>query len=211
MPDMQTVQDFLDTLASDSPAPGGGSAAAISGAMSAALVSMVCRLTIGKKKYAAVENEAKAILEQSEVLRTQLNRLVTEDTLAFEEVMAAYRLPKESDLEKETRNAAIQTALKQATQTPLATAKACAEVIALSDVIVRIGNANALSDAGVASLTALAGLKGAALNVLINLNSIQDVDFISQTWEEVDSILKEYTNQADQVYEYVQSRVSETK
>ncbi|MEI7990230.1 MAG: methenyltetrahydrofolate cyclohydrolase [Chloroflexota bacterium] len=210
MPDMQTVQGFLDTLASDSPAPGGGSAAAISGAMSAALVSMVCRLTIGKKKYAAVESEAKTILERSEELRSELSQLVVEDTKAFEAVMAAYRLPKESDSDKETRNAAIQTALKQATQTPLATAKSCAEVIALSDSIARIGNTNALSDAGVASLTALAGLKGAALNVLINLNSIQDVDFISQIWEEVDTLIKEYTNLADQVYEFVQSKVSET-
>jgi formiminotetrahydrofolate cyclodeaminase len=210
MSEMQTVQGFLDTLASDSPAPGGGTAAAISGAMGAALVCMVCRLTIGKKKYATVENEVKAILDKSEPLRARLVQLAAEDTAAFEAVMAAYKLPKESEAEKEARDAAVQDALKKATQTPLKTAHACAEVIALSGSITHIGNANAICDAGVASLTALSGLKGAALNVLINLNTIHDDRFVAQTWQELDTLLREYTNQANEVYKYVQTRITET-
>jgi methenyltetrahydrofolate cyclohydrolase len=211
MSEIETVQGFLDILSSEKPAPGGGSAAAISGAMGASLVSMVCRLTIGKKKYAAVEEEAKAILEKAEGLRNDLVRLAEEDTQAFEAVMNAYRLPKQNEPENEARNAAIQSALKKATQTPLATAHACAEVIALSDAIAHIGNSNAVCDAGVASLTGLAGLKGAALNVLINLNSLQDESYRAETWQKLDTLLKETTNLADEVYGYVQARITDAK
>jgi formiminotetrahydrofolate cyclodeaminase len=196
---------FLDALSGDSPAPGGGSAAAASGAMGAALVSMVCRLTIGKKKYADVQNQVQAILEKSEALRIKLTSLVDEDIQAFEQVMAAYRLPKESEAEQASRRAAVQSALKSATLIPMETARACAEVLGLSDAVADIGNANAVSDAGVASALAAAGLRGAALNVLTNLGSLEDVAFAGEAKVGLDALLQKVSI-ADTVLRKVQAR-----
>src|ERR671925_443302 len=122
MSNNQTVQAFLDELASAAPTPGGGGAAALSGAMGAALVSMVCNLTIGKEKFAGVEAQMQEILSQSEALRTRLTGMIEEDVAAFDTVMAAYRLPKDNDEEKAARIAAIQQASKEATLVPLAAA-----------------------------------------------------------------------------------------
>ena len=128
------IQPFLNELASDAPAPGGGSAGAAVGAMGAALVSMVCNLTIGKEKFVAVEPEMKEVLAKSEALRAELTQFITDDTEAFNMVMAAFRRPKETDTEKAARREAIQAATKQATLVPLATARACARVVELSRV-----------------------------------------------------------------------------
>ena len=174
------LKPFLDALAGDTPTPGGGSAAAASGAMAAALVAMVCRLTIGKKKYADVQSQVQALLEKAEALRLRLTSLVDEDIQAFEQVMAAYRLPKEKPTEQENRRKAVQSALKSATLIPLETARACAEVVGLSDIIADIGNINAISDAGVAATLAAAGLRGATLNILINLGSLEDAAFTAE-------------------------------
>lgn len=198
---------FLDALAGDSPTPGGGSAAAASGAMGAALVSMVCRLTVGKKKYADVQSQVQAVLEKSEALRTKLTSLVDEDIQAFEQVMAAYRLPKETETEQAKRYAAVQTALKSATLIPMETTRTCAEVLGLSDAISNIGNVNAISDAGVASLLAAAGMRGAALNVLINLGSLEDVAFADETKAGLEALLQKMSI-ADVVLQKVQARLS---
>ncbi len=206
MRDVQPVQSFLDELASAAPAPGGGSAAALSGAMGAALLVMVCRLTIGKKKYADVEAQVQAILEKAEALRQKLNALMSEDTAAFNQVMEAYRLPKESEAEKASRAAGIEAALKEATRVPLETGRACAAVIALAEPLARIGNVNALSDAGVAGVCAAAGLKGAALNVLINLASLSEAGFINQAKAEVEGWSSSLV-QADEVYRSVAGRM----
>src|ERR1700693_2311133 len=127
-----SVEKFLADLASGQPTPGGGSAAAIMGAMGAALVSMVCNVTIGKKGYEGVEAEMKAVREESERVRRRVTARVPEDIEAFDSIMAAYKLPKPTDDEKARRGAAIQAGLKRATETPLDCARACAEVIALS-------------------------------------------------------------------------------
>lgn len=203
----QTTQEFLDLLASDSPTPGGGSVAAISGAMGTALVSMVCRLTIGKKKYADVEAEAKEILEKSEALRPRLTQMMADDAAAFDKVMAAFRLPRQSEQEIVTRDQAIQTALKEATLVPLATAQACAEIITLCQPAVRIGNVNAISDLGVAVTMAFAGIKSAALNVWINLGNITDDTFVKEKKAALDLILKKYSVLVDEVYETVKSKL----
>lgn len=180
MDDLMNVKPFLDALASDSPAPGGGSAAALSGAMGAALVAMICRLTIGKKKFADVEKEAMEILDQAEALRGRLTDLVQEDADAYLRVMDAYHMPKTTVSEKDARIKAIDAALRDATHVPLETARACAQVIDLGDVIAQIGNPNASSDAGVAVLCAATGLRGAALNVHINLATVKDPAFTEQ-------------------------------
>src|SRR5918912_1366091 len=126
-----SVQTFLDQLASRESTPGGGSAAAIMGAMGAALVSMVCNLTIGKKNYAAVEGDLKEVLQESEELRQRLTGMVSDDVRVFNQVMSAYGMSRDTEEQKSARGAAIQAALKDATEVPLACAKACAEVIDL--------------------------------------------------------------------------------
>jgi formiminotetrahydrofolate cyclodeaminase len=201
-----TIQPFLEELASDAPAPGGGSAGAAAGAMGAALVSMVCNLTIGKEKLATLENELKEVLAKSEALRAELTQLVVDDTEAFNMVMAAFRRPKETDTEREARRAAIQAATKQATLVPLATIRACAGVIELSRVVAEKGNPNAASDAGAAASCAQAGLKAAALNVLINLPSIKDEEFVATQQAELGQILAKQ-GLADEVYELVKSKL----
>ncbi len=128
------IEPFLDALASSKATPGGGSAAAIIGAMGAALVSMVCNLTIGKKKYADVEGEMKEVLHKAEALHHKLTGMIEDDVKAFDQVMGAYGMPKETDAEKAARDKAIQAALKQATDVPLRCCHAVREVIDLAAI-----------------------------------------------------------------------------
>lgn len=173
----KSLQSFLDQVASAEPAPGGGTVAALSGALGASLVAMVCRLTIGKKGYEAVSAEMEAILPRAEALQRELTDLMQADTDAYARVMEAYRLPKTSEDERVTRTRAIQVALQHAADVPLRVAECCAQVLKLAHIVVEKGNKNAVSDGGVGAFMAQAGLRGAAFNVLINLNSISDETF----------------------------------
>jgi methenyltetrahydrofolate cyclohydrolase len=207
MPTRKTINSFLDELASSSPAPGGGSVAALAGALGAGLVSMVCALTIGKKKYADVEGEMKQIQTQSEALRGQFTALVDRDTDAFNKVMETYALPKETEPQKALRAAAIRAATKEATLVPLEVMKHCIDGLALAQNVAAGGNANSVSDAGVAALMLHAACEGAALNVKINLNSLDDTDFVGWKVEEVDSILKTSRMMVEEVQGIVASRL----
>ena len=207
MSSQQTIQAFLDELASAAPTPGGGGAAALAGAMGAALVSMVCNLTIGKEKFAGVEDQMRAILTKAETLRSQLTQMIEADVAAFDTVMGAYRLPKGTDEEKAARSAAIQEGSKKATLVPLATARACAEVIELCQPTAEMGNPNVVSDAGVAVLCGQAGLKAAALNVLINLKAIKDEAFVNQHQTELNDILARHELLANEIYELVKNKL----
>ena len=201
------VQTFLDQLASQASTPGGGSAAAIMGAMGAALVSMVCNLTIGKKNYAAVEADLKQVLQQSEGLRQRLTGMVADDIRVFNQVMAAYGMPKDTDEQKSARVSAIQDALKEATVVPLACAKACAEVIDLSRTAAEKGNLNVISDAGVAVMAAYGALKSAALNVYINVGNIKDQDFANAMKNELESVLSRCESEAQKIFDLVKSKL----
>lgn len=201
------VTAFLDELASSAATPGGGSAAAIMGGMGAALVSMVCNLTIGKKAYVEVEGDMKDLLAKAEALRAQLTDFIRADVEAFDGLMAAYGLPKDTDEQKAARSAAIQDGLKKATDAPLACARACADVIALSLVAAEKGNTNVVSDAGVAALAAVAALRSAALNVDINVPSIKDADFAASRRAETDALLAKWVAEADRVVEVVKSKL----
>jgi formiminotetrahydrofolate cyclodeaminase len=170
---MTTLSDFLSELASDSPAPGGGSVAALSGALAAGLTSMVANLTIGKPKYAEAEADMRSVLARSEALRLELERLIEEDRQAFDRVMAAMKLPKETAEDQAGRSAALQSALVDAASVPLEVMGKCVEVIVLARVAAEKGNRNAVSDAGVAALMARAGTHAARLNVIINLPGIR--------------------------------------
>ena len=203
----QTLQTFLDALASKAPAPGGGAAAALMGATAAALVSMVCNLTLGKSKYAAVEGDMQALLEKSEALRTRLMKMVEDDQAVFKTLMSAYGLPKQTDVEKAARRVAIEDALRQATEIPLACARACAGVITLSREAAAKGNLQVISDAGVAVAAAEAGLKSAALNVWINVPSIEDKTFADAARNEIDALIDAGGEDSAAVYALVKSKL----
>lgn len=177
---MQGVNAFLDDLASANPTPGGGAAAAVLGGIGCALASMVANLTIGKKKYAAVEAEARSVLVAADTLRVDLVNSYKEDVAAFEEVMGAFGLPKDTDEQKEARLNAIQQALKNATLTPLKCARLALQGLDLAKSIAEIGNTNAISDAGVASLSLHAAVQAATMNMRINLGSIKDAAFVTE-------------------------------
>ena len=165
-------ESFLDELASGSAAPGGGAASAFSGAIAAALVAMVARLTIGKKKYTSVEGQMQAILKDAERLRSELTAAVQRDSSAFEKVMAAFKLPKATPLEEQTRKQVIEQATWEATLVPLEVCRQAVEIMTLASQVVSMGNLNAISDGGSAAAQARAALSGAALNVRINLKSL---------------------------------------
>jgi formiminotetrahydrofolate cyclodeaminase len=181
---------FIDELASASPAPGGGSVAALSGALGAALTAMVCQLTIGKKKYAEVEEEMKKTLQQAEALRRTFSQLIETDTAAFNKVMEAFGLPKDTEPQKALRAAAIREATKEATLVPLEVMKHCIDAMALVQVVAANGNVNSVSDAGVGAFMLHAACEGASLNVRINLNSLDDAEFVGWKTDEVQSLLK---------------------
>jgi len=202
------VEPFLDALASQAATPGGGSAAAIIGAMGAALVSMVCNLTIGKKKYAEVEGEMKDVLAKSEALRLKLTGMIEDDVTAFDAVMAAYGMAKESDADKAAREKAIQAALKQATEVPLRCCHAAREVIDLAAIASDKGNLNVISDAGVAVLAAYAALRSAALNVFTNARMITDKVFAEAKLKELHALLEGAESATEKAYGVVKDKLS---
>ncbi len=201
-----TIEQFLDELASASPTPGGGSAAALVGAFGAALVAMMCRLTIGRKNYQNVSAEFQAILPRAEELRAELLQLTKQDAEVYDCVMAAYQLPKETDAQKEARMAAIQDALKEAAQVPLRIATVCEELLTMSEAAGARGNKNAASDAGASALMVEAGLRAALLNVEINLGLIQDAEFVSQMRHAMEP-LRQSTAKRQAILDTVQARL----
>lgn len=203
----RSVAAFLDELASSSPAPGGGSVAALAGALGAALTTMVCNLTIGKKKYIDVEEEIKKIRAEAERLRARFTELVDEDTQAFKKVMEAYTLPKDGEAQKTLRSAAIEAATKEATLVPLEVMKHCIDAMALAQQVTSSGNVNSVSDGGVSTLMLYAACEGAALNVKINLNGLSDSDFVGWKSDEVESLLKTGRMMLEETLEMVGKRM----
>ncbi len=183
-----TVKDFVEELSTDSPAPGGGSVSALLGSLAAALASMVAALTHGKKGMEEKKSQMENVGIKAQELKDRLSTLVDADTEAFNELMAAMRLPKKTDEQKTARHTAVQEATKAATKIPLEIAKLCSEVLDLADVVAREGLAASVSDAGVAAEAALAGLRGARLNVLINLADIEDEKFKKGVTDEVNDM-----------------------
>ena len=170
----ESVSGFVASVAAATPTPGGGSVAALAGALGAALAQMVAGLTVGKKKYAAVEGEMKDIALRAAALGNQLSALVVRDAESYAGVAAAYRLPKETPEQQAARTAAVSRALVGAAEVPLETVRACLEVARLAAAVGEKGNANAVSDAGVAALLAEAACRGAAYNVRINVAAMDD-------------------------------------
>lgn len=197
--DMQ-VKEFIDVLASDAPAPGGGSAAALAGAMGAGLGKMVASLTIGKPKYAEYEEKAKEIFERGGELSKQLVVAIDRDTESFDGVSAVFAMPKNTDEEKAVRKEAMQKALKEATLVPYHTMELCLESLKVVEMGVGCTNSSAASDLGVASLNLKAAVQGAWLNVLINLAGIRDEAFVNEYRTKGEQILEQALPLADKIY-----------
>jgi methenyltetrahydrofolate cyclohydrolase len=201
------IELFLDDLASRKPTPSGGSAAAVMGAMGAALVSMVCNLTIRKMQYREYEQDLKSVLTKAEALRRDLTKMIEEDVHSFDEVMRAYGMPRLTKDETRTRAEAIQTALKMATLVPMRCCRACREVITIGSVVAEKGNRNVVSDAGVAALAAYAALRSAALNVFTNARAITDRIFAEEQLAELERLLSEAATATEASYQVVKEKL----
>ncbi|MDD5530651.1 MAG: cyclodeaminase/cyclohydrolase family protein [bacterium] len=202
-----SLQGFISELASNSPAPGGGSAAALSGTIGTALVCMVAELTIGKEKYKEVEAEMQEALNKGKQIKDRFFTFIEEDEEAFNKVMAGYKLPKNTDEEKQIRSNAIQSALKEAVNVPLEVIKNVRAAIELALLCASKGNTNSISDAGVAGLELHASALGALYNVLINLGSIKDENFKSQVKAETEKLIKEINEFAESIEKTVLSKM----
>ncbi|MEW6662996.1 MAG: cyclodeaminase/cyclohydrolase family protein [Bacillota bacterium] len=196
------VADFLQELASDSPAPGGGSVAALAGSLGAALAEMVARLTKDSPE------QTQEIVAKAQALRARLAAAVQEDTEAFNKVMAAFKMPKATPEEKAARTEAIQRAFRGAVEVPLAVMEGCLDTLRLAKTVVDTGNPNALSDAGVAGLVAQTGVRGAYYNVLINLPSIKDAVYVEEVRAKIAHLVQETEGLAAGIHQSVVERLS---
>ena len=188
-----TINEFAKIVASDSPVPGGGSIAALCGALGAALAEMVANLTVTKKKYADSKEEMTDIISKASQLRDKLLNYIEEDSLAYNKVMEAYKLPKETEKEKAYRRDRIQEGLKVAASVPLKVAETSFEIFPLAEAVVLRGSVSSVTDALVGAMMARTGVLSAVLNIRINLDSIKDDEFVKALKEKAD-ILEEKTN-----------------
>jgi glutamate formiminotransferase/formiminotetrahydrofolate cyclodeaminase len=205
-PGYPSCLDFLEAVAADTPAPGGGSVAALAGTLAAALTTMIARLTLGRKKYEAVQVEMEALVAESERLRAALAARVTQDAAAYDQVVAAYRLPKATDKERNTRQEAIQQALAHAAEVPLSTARDAVAALELARTAAHLGNANALSDAGTAAHVARAAFEGAALNVRVNADQVADRGQAAAWLAELERLRAQYEAAFAEAVEAIEER-----
>lgn len=196
------LDDFSAMLASKEAVPGGGGAAALAGALGAALGAMVGNLTVGKKKYADVEPEMLVLTEKAQLLRRKLLKLVDEDAAAFEPLSRAYTLPKDTP----DREDILEACLRRAADTPLRILRLCCEVIEVQEVYAQKGSVMAASDAATGAVLAWAAMYGAAINVKVNTKLMQRRDYADEVNREVDGLVNEYWKRAEKVYEDVYGR-----
>ena len=197
------VTEFVNLMASDAPAPGGGSAAALEGALGAALTAMVCALTVGKKKYADVQELAVASQKKAEDLKARFVDVMDRDTEAFNAVSAVFAMPKDTDEQKAARKAAMQEALKGCTKTPFEMMQLACETLELTRSLVGRLNASAASDLGCSALSLRAAIQGAWLNVLINISGIADEAFAAEYRKNGEALLAKALPLADEIYEEI--------
>ena len=195
--------EFVDLLASDAPAPGGGSAAALEGAQGAALTAMVCGLTVGKKKYAEYQELAESAQAKATDLKARFVDVMDRDTEAFNVVSAAFGMPKETDEEKAARSAAIQKGLEGCTKTPFEMMELAVETLELTASILGKSNDSAASDLGVSALSLRAAIQGAWLNVLINIGSLKNKELAEDYRAKGEALLAKALPLADQIFDAV--------
>lgn len=197
------VTEFVNLMASNAPAPGGGSAAALEGALGAALTAMVCALTVGKKKYADVQELAVESQKKAEDLKARFVDVMDRDTEAFNAVSAVFAMPKDTDEQKAARKAAMQEALKGCTKTPFEMMQLACETLELTRSLVGRLNASAASDLGCSALSLRAAIQGAWLNVLINISGIADEAFAAEYRKNGEALLAKALPLADEIYEEI--------
>ena len=197
------VTEFAELLSSDTPAPGGGSAAALQGALGAALTAMVMSLTVGKKKYAEFEAEALKVQERANQIKAQFIDVMDRDTVVFGEVEAVFKMPKDTDEQKLSRKEAMQIALKNCTKTPFEMMALALQALEVTSTMVDKSNTSAASDLGVAALSLKAAVQGAWLNVLINLGGIQDEGFVKTFRANGEALLAQALQLADEIHEKI--------
>ncbi len=202
-----TVRGFADLLGSDAPAPGGGSAAALAGALGAALTAMVGSLTVGRKKYAEFDGLARETLEKARDLEHRFLDVMERDTEAFNAVSAVFAMPKGTDQEKEARAAAMQEALQGCTKTPFEMMELAAETLELTAELLGKTNDSAASDLGVSALSMRAAIQGAWLNVLINIGSLKNKELAEDYRKKGEALLAKALPLADQIYQNVLSQM----
>lgn len=183
-----TIKEFINKVISNDPVPGGGSVSALNGALAGALAAMVANLTVGRKKYAEVNDIMVELSSRFEKMSQRLIEDVDRDSDAYNRVFAAFKLPKETDEEKIVRSEAIQRETKYAAQVPMEVARAVYEVLPMIDTVAQKGNSNAVTDACVSMMCARTAILGALLNVRINLTSIKDEAFVKAMSDEADAI-----------------------
>ena len=198
-----TIEEFTKVLASNAPAPGGGSSAALAGSQGAALASMVASLTVGKKKYAEYEELNSKALKKAEALRSKFISLLDEDTETFGEMSAVFSMPKNTDEEKAARREKMQVALKHCVIPPFKMMETALETLEVTKSLLGKSNASASSDLGVSALNLSTAVKGAWLNVLINLSSLKDEAFVKEYKEKGQKLLNDCSKMSDEIYEYV--------
>jgi len=203
------LRDFVNELSTDSPAPGGGSVSALSGALSAALSSMVANLTHGKKGYEEHNELMEEIAVKAQELKDKYLQSIDEDTRAFNLVMEAFRLPKKTEEDKKIREKKIEEATKEATRVPLKVLEITQELLDLAEVVADKGNVNSVSDAGVAAIQARACAEGAYLNVIINLKGLSDQQFVGEVKNRAETLLREIQQKATDIYEKVKEKIGQ--
>ena len=207
----KSLKEYMADTASGDPTPGGGSVAALAGGLGSALTQMVSNLTVGKKAYEELSEEIKATILQNskevEGLMNDLSNIVDEDTKAFDKVMEAFKLPKESEEEKAARSQAIQDGYKIAIEVPFRCAEKCLRVLELQNVFAGYGNVNAITDVGVGTLLAYTGLEGALFNVTINLSSIKDEKYKYEMEEKVNNTLNKGKELKEELLKVVYKRL----
>lgn len=200
----KTCVDFVDVLASKSAVPGGGGAAALAGAIGIALGSMVCNLTIGKKKYAEYEESVKSILEKARELEKDLINMIDEDAECFLPLSKAYGLPTSTEEEKKIKAETMESSLKTACEVPIKIVKVCYEAIKLHEDLVDKGSRLAISDVGVGVQCLRAAILSGQLNVIININSIKDEEYVNKVRNEVNNLVEDGVKTCDEVYKKVE-------
>lgn len=203
----ESLEAWLERVAAPTPTPGGGSVAAVCGALSAALSRLVSNLAIGKQGYEGVQDELKGLERRAAELQSRFLRLADEDAKAFEGVMAVMRRPKGTDEERAARKAAMQAAYQAATEVPLETARRALEALEVAKVAAEKGNRNAITDAGAAALLAQAAMRAASLNVRINLAAVADESWRSSREGELQALLARGADLAHRVDDLVASRM----
>ena len=202
----QPLQHYLDDLASSQPTPGGGSASALTGAMAAALSSMVARLTLGKEKYANVQQEIEQLLQQTENLRNRFQQLMQEDIDAYGRLSEAFKMPRETSEERAARSAAIQARLVDAALVPLEIVECAAVLVQYCRRIAEIGNASVLGDVATGSMLASSAGAGAAWMVRANLRAMKDIEMVSALGDRLSTALDSITEGSQQVTNIVGER-----